>query len=221
MNEPERILFFIKFGKKKYLESLLKNGELFFNAPKVFNKIKETNTEQGDENEGAIWIKNSENVELTINHPEIGEYKFKSIPNKVTKLTQFNHNYLICSFYAITNRDFEQSKILEIDERMSNFGEYALIISNTKLLTDSIINSAEKEGLSLSGKKVEYKELSILGRIELNPFIKKIEHSYQKEYRLVIKNSLESSKILKVCELGENGKIIPTENLKKLKFEIK
>jgi len=221
MNEPERILFFIKFGKKKYLESLLKNGELFFNATKEFNKIKETNNEQGDENEGAIWIKNFENVELTINHPEIGEYKFKSVPNKITKLTQFNHNYLTCSFYAITNKDFEQSKILEIDERMSNFGEYALIISNTKLLTDSILNSAEKEGLSLSGKKVEYKELSILGRIELNPFIKKIEHNYQKEYRLVIKNSLESSKILKVCKLGENGKIIPTENLKKLKFEIK
>lgn len=159
--------------------------------------------------------------QLTLNHPEFGEFKFKSVPNKLAKLTQFNYNYLTCSFYAITNKDFEQSNILEVDDRMSKCGNYALIISNTKLLIDSVINSAEKEGLSLSAKKVDYKELFSEGRIELNPFIKKVEHSYQKEYRMVIKNSLESSRILKICKLGKNGKIIPAKKMKKLKFEIK
>ena len=178
MSESEHILFFIKFGKKKNLESLLNKGELYFNTPEEFNKIKKSNNEQGDENEGAIWIENLKDFKLTLNHPEFGEFKFKSVPNKLAKLTQFNHNYLTCSFYAITNKDLEQSNILEVDERMSKCGNYALIISNTKLLIDSVINSAEKEGLCLSAKKVDYKDLSREGRIELNPFIKKIEHSY-------------------------------------------
>lgn len=48
MSESEHILFFIKFGQKKYLESLLYKGELYFNTPEEFNKIKKSNNEQGD-----------------------------------------------------------------------------------------------------------------------------------------------------------------------------
>ena len=191
----------------------------FFNTPEEFNKIKKSNNEQGDENEGAIWIENLKDVQLTVNHPQFGEFKLRSTANKLTKLTQYNHNYLTCSFYAITNKDFQQSSILEVDQRMHKFGDYALIISNTKLLTDSVIHSAEKSGLNLYAKKVDYKVLTSQGRIELNPFIKKAEHSYQKEYRMVIKNSLETSIILNIDKLGENGKIIPIEKIKKLKFE--
>tara|TARA_R100001369_G_scaffold91850_1_gene134452 strand:- start:2743 stop:3408 length:666 start_codon:yes stop_codon:yes gene_type:complete len=220
MSQPERIIFLIKFGKKKNLESLLKNGELYFKSAKSFNKIKKSNNEQGDENEGAIWIENFRNIQITCNHPELGEYKFKSVPNQLSKLTQFNHNYLTCSFYAVTNRDFEHTNILEVDDRMSSFGGHALIISNPKLLIDNVFNYAVKEKMQLSAKKVDYVDLTNEGRVEINPFVKKTDHSYQKEYRMVIKNSLDDSKVLYLKKLGENGTIIPTKKNETLKFKI-
>ncbi|SFU69773.1 hypothetical protein SAMN05216480_11424 [Pustulibacterium marinum] len=220
MEEPERIIFLIKFGKKRYLESLLNKGELYFQSIKAFNQIEKSNKEQGDENEGAIFIENFKNIKLTLNHPKHGEFKFKSVPDALTKLTQFNHNYLTCSFYAITDKDFENSNIFEVDEKMSSFGGYGLIISNPKFFVESVINYAEKENLSLQANKVTYLDLDKEGRIELNPFIKKKDHSYQKEYRMVIKNSLQDSKILYSDKLGDFGKIIPIPKDKKLPFKI-
>jgi len=220
MNEPERILFLIKFGKKKYLERLLNKGEVYFKNSKEFNKIKKSNNEQGDENEGAIWIKNLKDVQLTLNHSEFGEIKFKSAPNKLVKLTQYNHNYLTCSFYTVTNKDFVQSNLFEVDEKMSELGDYALIIPKPKELIDSVFEYANREKIQLAAKKVEYEDLSLDGRIEINPFIKKKEHSYQKEYRMVLKNSVESSKILLSRTLEKNGVIVPTKKNEKLKFKI-
>lgn len=220
MSKSERIIFLIKFGKKKHLESLLNNGELYFNSAKSYNKIKKSNIEQGDENEGALWIENLKNIQITCNHPELGEFRFKSVPNKLSKLTQFNHNYLTCSFYAVIYRDFVDSKILEVDARMSSFGGHALIISNPKLLIDNLFKYADKEKIRLSAKMVDYEDLNNEGRIELNPFIKKNDHSYQKEYRMVIKNSLDDSKLLYLKKIGENGTIIPTKKNESLKFKI-
>tara|TARA_R110002050_G_scaffold125594_5_gene245373 strand:- start:8400 stop:9065 length:666 start_codon:yes stop_codon:yes gene_type:complete len=220
MSKSERIIFLIKFGKKKHLESLLNNGELYFNSVKSFNKIKKSNCEQGDENEGAIWIENLKNIQIICNHPELGEFKFKSVPNKLSKLTQFNHNYLTCSFYAVTYKDFEDSQILEVDVRMSSFGGHALIISNPKLLIDNILEYADKEKIQLSAKMVDYEDINKEGRVELNPFIKKNDHSYQKEYRMVIENSLDDSKVLYLKKIGENGTIIPTKENVSLKFKI-
>lgn len=220
MSQSERILFFIKFGQKKYLESLRNKGELYFKSAKAFNEIKKLNDAQGDDKEGAIWIENLKNIQTTLKHPKLGEFKFRSVPDTMTKLTQFNHNYLTCSFYAVTNKDFEHSDIFEVNERMSNFGGHALIISNPKLFIDSIFDYAGKDNIQLSAKKVTYEDLTKQGRIELNPFVKKDNHSYQKEYRMVIKNSLDYSKILYSDILGENGKIITTKTHEKLQFKI-
>ncbi|MEE9364240.1 MAG: hypothetical protein V3U92_16695 [Cellulophaga sp.] len=220
MNKSERILFLIKFGKKKYLERLRDKGELFFNSPEKFNKIKKSNNEQGDENEGAIWIENLKDVKLTLNHQEFGEIKFKSLPNKFVKLTQFNHNYLTCSFYTVTDKDFGQSNLFEVDEKMAEFGDHALIITNPTELIDSVFEYANREKIYLTAKKVDYEDLSLKGRIETNPFIKKEEHSYQREYRMVLNNSVESSKILLSSSLGTDGVIVPTIKNEKLKFKI-
>ena len=219
--KTERILLLIKFGKKKHLESLLKKGELYFKTPKAFNDIKKNNEEQGDENEGAIWIKNLKDIKLTINHPDHGDFNFKSVPNKLMKLTQFNHNYLTCSFYAITTKDLETSNILKIDKRMKMFGDHALIITNTKIFVESVMKSAEKLRLKMIATKVTYQDLSQEGHFEINPFIKKVEHSHQKEYRMVIKNSSKPFLKLKVCKLGEKGKIIPTSRIEELTMEAK
>src|SRR5688572_9584578 len=122
LNNSERILCLIKFGKKQHLESLLHHGALYVNSPEIFNDLKAKNSEQGDENEGAIWIENVQAVRITCSHPTLGEFKFDSVPNNLSKLTQFNHNFLSCSFYCITSKDFENTNRFTIDERMTAFG---------------------------------------------------------------------------------------------------
>lgn len=207
MNKPENPFCLIKFGKKHHLESLLEKGELFFNTTTVFNKSTNTNTEQGDENEGAKWIKNVQLAEIKVNHPTLGEFKFKSVPNKLSKLTQFNHNYLTCSFYIITTKDFENTNTLKIDKKMLEFGEYALIINNPKTFIDSLIKTLENKKISYVAQKVEYKDLEGKGEITMNPFVKKNDHLHQKEYRIVLKNQFEP-KSLHIKGMKENGKIV-------------
>ncbi|WP_417558486.1 hypothetical protein [Mesoflavibacter zeaxanthinifaciens] len=137
----------------------------------------------------------------------------------MSKLTQFNHNFLTCSFYAITNRDIENTDTIKIDPKMLEFGEYALVITNPKSLIESAINFGKKENVEILANKVEYKNLKLEGRIEMNPYIKKYDHNYQKEFRMVILNCLEASKVIKIEKIGSNGKLIPSTYLMELKIK--
>ncbi|MBD0822622.1 hypothetical protein [Aestuariibaculum marinum] len=220
MSKAEDIIFFIKFGQKKYLELLKNKGELYFKNAKFYNQIKKSNNEQGDENEGAIWIENLKNYQLTLSHPEYGELKFKSVPNQIGKLTQFNHNYLITSFYSVSKKDFSTNGTLKISNKMTEMGDHALIILDTKKFLDSVLKSAKNIDIPIIGKKVEYHDLSNEGRIDMSPFHKKNEHSYQNEFRIIIENSIEEFKILSIDELSNNGIIIPVPKNQPLEFKI-
>lgn len=218
MDKNEHPFCIIKFGKKKRLKSLLNNGELFFNSTENLNKIQILNKEQGDENEGAEWIENVQFSEIKVNHPTLGEYKFKPVSNTLGKLTQFNHNYLTCSFFIITTNDFENSNILKVNEKMLEFGEYALIIKEPKIFLDNIIEALEFENFDYSARKVEYKNLNSEGRVQINPFIKKLEHRYQKEFRIIIKNQLDP-KLIQIKDIGKIGEIVTSKFIVESKWE--
>lgn len=219
MDTTETILCLIKFGKKQHLESLLHHGALYFNSPGIFNDLKAKNTEQGDENEGAIWIENVRAVRVTCTHPTLGEFKFDSVPNSLSKLTQFNHNFLSCSFYCITSKDFENTDSFKIDKRMAAFGQHALVINKPKLFIESLLVSADRENLALSGKKVEYMALTTEGRIEMNPFIKKKDHIHQKEYRFILKNQINPRTVV-LGGLETYGTIVPSKPLIEGNWEV-
>ncbi len=218
MDRSERPFCIIKFGKKKRLQSLLNNGELFFNTTENLNRAQRLNIEQGDENEGAQWIKNIQFSEIKVNHPRFGEYKFKPVPNTLGKLTQFNHNYLTCSFFIITTNDFENTDILKVDEKMLEFGEHALLIKEPKIFLDSIIEALEFENFDYSARKVKYKNLRSEGHIEIDPFIKKLEHQHQKEFRIIIKNELEP-KLVRIRDIRKIGEIVTSKYIVESKWE--
>lgn len=214
MKESSSIMFLIKFGQKTHLESLLNNGELYFSSPIKYNSLKELNDEQGDENEGAEWIDNLLDVKIQVSHPELGNLNFKSLPNKPVKLTQFNHNYLTTSFYLVSSTDIQKTGEIQIDKRMSSFGDHALIILNPKTFIDNILDSADSKKIALSSKVVEYQDLSALGKIEMNPFIKKIEHQYQQEFRIVLKNFIKENFVLNIEKHSIEGILVPVEKNK-------
>jgi len=218
MDNIERPFCIIKFGKKKRLESLLNNGELYFNTTENLNKAQILNKEQGDENEGAEWIENVCLSEVKCNHPTLGEFKFKPDPKTPWKLTQFNHNYLTCSFFIITTKDFENTDMLKVDEKRLEFGDHALIIKNPKIFLDNVIDALEFEDFDYSARKVEYKNLKSDGRIEMSPFIKKLEHVHQNEFRIVIKNQVEP-KLIKIKDIGKIGEIVTSKFIVESKWE--
>lgn len=218
MENTENPFCFIKFGKKEHLKSLMNNGELFFNKTENLNEGISINDEQRDENEGALWIKNIGLEEVRFKHPTKGEFKFKTDPNDLAKLIQFNHNYLTCSFYIITTKDFEKSNILKIDERMLKFGSHALIIKNPKILLDNIKKVLKEKDIGFNARKVEYRNLKEEGEIKMNPFIKKIEHNHQKEYRIILKNYNEPL-ILKIDKIDSNGILVTSQYLVESKWE--
>jgi hypothetical protein len=196
----------------------MNNGELFFNKTENLNEGISINDEQRDENEGALWIKNIGLEEVRFKHPTKGEFKFKTDPNDLAKLIQFNHNYLTCSFYIITTKDFEKSNILKIDERMLKFGSHALIIKNPKILLDNIKKVLKEKDIGFNARKVEYRNLKEEGEIKMNPFIKKIEHNHQKEYRIILKNYNEPL-ILKIDKIDSNGILVTSQYLVESKWE--
>ncbi len=206
----EHTFCIIKFGKKKHLESLLKKGELYFNSTENLNKAEIINKEQGDENEGAEWIKNLQFSEIKVNHPTLGEYNFKPASNRLGKITQFNHNYLTCSFFILTTKDFEKTDILKVDERMLRFGKYALIIKEPKTFIDNVVDALEFENLDYSARKVKYKNLKYEEHIEMNPFIKKIEHQHQKEFRVILKNQIKP-KLIRIKDVNKIGEIVASK----------
>ena len=220
MMENELPFCLIKFSKKrKYLESFLQKGELFFNSTENLNILEETNKEQGDENEGAEWIENVCLSEVKCNHPTLGEFKFKPDPKTPWKLTQFNHNYLTCSFYIITTKNFENTDILKVNEKMLEFGEHAIIIKNPKIFMDNLIEALELEDVDYSARKVKYKNLKSDGRIEMNPFIKKLEHKYQNEFRIIIKNQ-SIPKPIKIKDIDKIGQIVSSKFIVESKWQL-
>ena len=219
MNQTEKTFCIIKFGKKNRLESLLRKGELYFNTTKNLNDSTKFGTEQGDENEGAEWIENTQFTEIKVNHPQLGEFKFNPLPNQLGKFTQYNHNYLTCSFFILTTKDFENSDVLKIDEKMLEFGNYALVIKKPQIFVDRLIMALEMENVDYAAKKVEYKDLNTKGRIHISPFIKKIEHDYQKEFRIIIKNQLEP-KLIKIPKMNEISEIVTSKYIVESKWEV-
>jgi len=218
MESTERPFCFIKFGKKEHLESLLNEGKLFFNGTENLNQGISINDEQRDENEGAEWIENIGLKEVKFKHPTKGEFKFKTDPNDLAKVIQFNHNYLTCSFYTITTKDFEKSNVFKIDKRMLKFGTHALIVKNPKNLMENLKNTLKKENIGFIANKVKYQNLKKEGRIEMSPFIKKIEHQHQKEYRIILKNRNEPL-LIEMNKIGNNGILTTSQYLIDSKWE--
>jgi hypothetical protein len=93
-----------------------------------------------------------------------------------------------------------------------------LIIKNPKILLDNIKKVLKEKDIGFNARKVEYRNLKEEGEIKMNPFIKKIEHNHQKEYRIILKNYNEPL-ILKIDKIDSNGILVTSQYLVESKWE--
>ena len=180
----EDLLVLVKFGKRQYIEKLLKEGSVFFNKPEEYVDSKIQG--QSDKLEGAEWIVNNGFEKISYNHPKIGSGSFKLKDDK-GQLIQYNNNFLSNSLYGITKDDFiKHNLIFSIGERMKNFGDTALMIKKPYRFLNTIAKELKNINIQFEINKVDYKNLSKDGEIKINPFLKDKQFEYQNEYRIII-----------------------------------
>lgn len=215
----EPVFCIIKFGELAHLESLLNKGELCFNSTLLYNKMEQSNPEKGDGYEGAEWVENIFIKEINFKHQKLGSFHFKPDTRRPFKFIQYNHNYLSCSFFIITAKDFEKTDVFKLNRKMMEFGSHALVIKEPNRFLAQLKNALDRTAYSYRADRVEYRDLSIIGRHEMNPFIKKKEHRYQKEYRVILKNQLDR-KYLRLGPINEYAELISSESLVEGNWEV-
>ena len=116
----------------------------------------------------------------------------------------------------------------EIENLKKDFGEYAVIISPTKL-EENISKSLDQADKNWIFGEVRYRGINDFERIQAfskqdaTRFLYKDKYfEYQKEYRLVIDESIEDTKIIEIGELKDATILMKVDSLEKgLSFEIK
>ncbi|MES2274625.1 MAG: hypothetical protein V4592_01300 [Bacteroidota bacterium] len=217
----EKVVYcWVKFGRKEHMENLFNNGEVCFSAVRDFRESSEN--ERGDSLEGAYSIENVTLIDIKCDHPTLGTFHFKPLPNSKTRLTHFNDDpYLNFSIYAVTSNVFENNFKHTIDKRMAEFGDYAVIIKDPKLFLDKIFNKLKAVGVAARGQFVDYRDYKNIEKLELTFFNKSIEFKHQEEYRIIIESEDNSKRIVGIGSIKEYAILIKSSEAIEMFWEAK
>ena len=166
----------IKFGQKEHLEALLDEGIIYMNNIDYFRRYEKScpGHLRGDRYECFDRISQHNTIIF-----------FDESPWEIDGVTVFeNRNtypgYLYC-MYAIHSDNSNP----QIDNRMLDFGEYAVIILNPREFIDRILSYCAKNHLCPNCFPVQYYDESIKEGL-LHPFEKRDKYAYQSEARIYI-----------------------------------
>lgn len=217
MNKLDNKIFcFIKFGPEEHLLNLRDYGELYFNVPKNFNNY--INLQRGDLYEGSEWILNTEFSKIEVEHPSIG--RFKIIPNKgdLGRLIQYNYTYLSYSLYTISTYTFAESLQHQIDDSLLQFGDSALLIKEPYKFLNKISRYFIQHGIQYEMNFVKYIDFTKKGKINTNPFNKKLDHSHQMEFRIIIKNLNNAPEKMRVGGIHDYSSLLESKSIIEMKW---
>lgn len=211
------IFCLIKFGQKEHLENLMTNGKMRFGAIDEFSQSKEK--ERGDKFEGAINIENGQFSKIEFNHPDIGRGSFTPAPNTLGTIIHFTDDPYYCfSSYALTSECFVDTDSHKIDGRMSEFGEYALVIKEPIIFLEQVKKKLKDLNLKFAYKLTEYKDYKQEGAFAINLFSKTDDLQHQFEHRILIQSEkrekeifLEIGSIKDFCFLSRTDEMLQTE----------
>jgi hypothetical protein len=216
----EHIGFFVKFIKKKYVQTLL-NGDIFMNNFKCFIDIEtdEQNRGQGDQYEGAHVIK-SKNVKMydIETNEEIATASLGVLIERNTAIEQiplFCFTRFAASDFIVIEEDEETISFkLDLSEKdknifLHNFGDTVILLPGD--FPQLVVNAANEQNLDLISRPVSYEDYNYFSRQRQKDFeegsinilfTKDIFFESQREVRLVILNKqVETNMLLHVESL--------------------
>lgn len=230
----DRVLFYLKFTKRKEWADNLTEGKLFMNTIEVFRKLESKNSSkgQGDKQELKLPLKFED---ISLKCLEIEE-DIKLNPGTVTfefKDDKYIPAFCIC---GLTIDDMELSKYDDnnvtmnlpfneknLDLLKKEFGEYVVVIGNE---FENRVNNIIKDNGRF--KKVKYGDGNEWDKVDsffkCNPdrfFFKSTEFKYQREYRIVIDEKVEGSKVLEIGDLKDISHVMKIEDFINYQYSFK
>ena len=217
----KKVVFLLKFGKKKHIENLYEKGTIFCNTISFFRNF-EKNDFIGDKFEGTTSIKNSKkevDYKLTLDYKSDKPIELNLSNWKMRSFYENPKGNLFC-LYSINLDDINQNQQFFIDLKMfSNDNDYCLFINKPSDFLKRIKNQLDIKGIKFKFDLVKYHDFS-KDKSNLTLFHKSIKYNYQKEFRLFLATeNIEDSFIFNIGDLSDIASIHKSENLKNIKID--
>lgn len=210
-----QILGFIKIGKKIHLDDLRSRGLIYCNTVNYFRKLEDSKTNlRADEYDGS-----SANIHLT--SLEIFKEDGSKIPLifKKGKMNLYDEttlsNHLFCLFTIKT--EFVGLGNF-IDKRISDFGDHALIITDTPTFIKKIEAKLNELNVNHEMGFVKYYDSS-KDQTNLTVFDKSDEFAYQHELRIHIIGQIESTFSFEIGSIEDISIFVKAKDLSKIEME--
>lgn len=225
----DRPLFYIKFTSREEWAKDLLDGNIFMNKVQYYRDLE---SKSGVKGQGDIkeLKANIVDVELQLKNDEMNicipmqsknlEFEYEDDKNKpVFCITGLTIDDMIINSYneSSVNVSLPYGED-DIELLKSEFGEFVVILNPNKF------ENAIRKTLDLGDKgwifnKVRYRGKNALDRIESfseeSPerfLYKDTPFSHQKEYRLVIDENIESTKVISIGSLRDAGNVMKIED---------
>lgn len=190
--------FFVKFGQRKYMEKLLKDGELHLNTTTFFSQYDESNG-IGDKYEGVRLVDNAPfcDIELLFNSPDIEDLKLEKVKGVHMRIRE-NHpqgNIYCLNMANGFRKDDERVGRIELNASLLGLGsdyDTAVVIFDYKRFLERVITELEKLPYFYKCSPVEYYDEKLCQGEELTFFHKRKKYSEQNEFRIYVETNSDS-----------------------------
>ncbi|WP_290476086.1 MULTISPECIES: hypothetical protein [unclassified Leeuwenhoekiella] len=189
---------------------MLYEGELYCNT--VSSLIKNESETWGDKFEGITSLQNISDKKISFYNKELQEYVELEGINKALHFKRFREisNNILC-LYTIDKENTKKGSLI-ISDRMKDFGNYALLITDPAKFYRKIMEACQEINLPFFTSKVHYYKLSE-DQSSLTLFHKMEKYSCENEFRFIfLTDGIDIVKI-KIGSMVDYAKIIPTKNL--------
>lgn len=207
------ILFLLKFGSKENVLDLNENGTLYMNSFEYFEK-QEKNIYRGDSLEGVVHLENytdTSEFTVTIENRTTGKKILRQPQKLAIQYKDLSAGNLYC-MYCIRESDLIQGERFRISPKMKDFGTHFLLIFNPHKFMDKVERCFQENKKSFMARPVEYYEQNNYNG-PLSLFHKKHDLSYQKEFRIVTRNSKSEPIVMKIGSIKDISEVFETDKL--------
>jgi hypothetical protein len=222
-NTNERIIHWpvlFKFGKRKHLESLRKDGSLYMRPQTCFSKM-ESDCVRGDQFEGTTHIHQPKCITQMTIEDSHGHTMVLFPGNFVEPLqvtTTDRPSYNVYCMFSVT--EVVDSPL--VDERNCKFGDSFVVVLRSATFIERVCAKAAESGFKCEYELVKYyNEKTHDG--ETGPFRKPSRFAYQNEFRFAISPGSTGAITLLVGSLLDiTSEILPSARINELvKFGVK
>lgn len=213
--DPENpVLALIKFGCQEHMESLLKEGTLFFQTLKYFRELKDGGELRGDPDEALAEIYHGPQITtLTMTSEDGRTYDLLDPTNGITptriefRFSEAERLNVYC-LYALTPQS------IYIDPRCLKFGTHAVVIRDKREFLKRVNLAYKNDGTFQAFKPdlVRYVDDGVHSG-EFSPFCKYKPYAYQSELRLVLSPPLGTPFTLGIGSLEDIAELCPSSEL--------